>query len=850
MLFNVLLSKRWGLLFFGLFILSNMSSQAQYLAPNGSSTIYQQLQKLNVLGSVLYVAAHPDDENNSLLPYLAKEKKYRTAYLSLTRGDGGQNLIGPEQGIDLGLIRTQELLAARQIDGSEQYFTRAYEFGFSKTSNETLTLWDRNKVLADMVWVIRKFQPDIIINRFPPDARAGHGHHAASAILSIEAFKAAADPLQFPEQLSKGVTVWQAKRLLWNTFNFGGANTTSDSQLKIDAGVFNPFLGQSYGEVGGEARSMHKSQGEGRPRRKGPVNEYFVTIAGDSAKNNLMDGIITDWSRLHPSGKNIESNIQNIIRSFNFEQPALSVNQLIALYQQVMALNIMSVWKEQKLKEISQLILDCAGLVVEATTDMPYAIPGEKLAVQFLVNKRNDLPITLTGIQLKDQVNQQFDTSINVSLRSNTNFTASHVLQIPYNQTLSQPYWLVAPMKDMGTFQIADEALIGNANSPAALSAQFTLTIQNVAFNIAKPVQYKYVDLVAGEMHQPLTIIPRIMVSLDKAVLLSQVKGPSQLQPSITLQIKANITSEAQPITIVLKQGPQRIFTKDTIMALTAGSAYPMTIQLENYLKPNRQEPLSAEVQIKWNGTNHLYDQMLKTIQYYHIPSINYLYKDQTTIIHEPIQSLPKRIGYIVGAGDKVPEALLQLGHTVEFLQESDIVSTKLAAFDAIVVGIRAYNIHEWLTNKNDIINRYIENGGHLIVQYLKGNTVGNKRVKVGPYDFAMSNTRVTEENAPVQFLLPTHPILNYPNKISQKDFDHWVQERSTYQMEPVKAPYEALLQMNDSNDKPTSGSLITAPYGKGHFTYISLVLFRQLPAGVTGSYKLLANILSLSAKP
>ena len=850
MLFNVLLSKRWGLLFFGLFILGNMSSQAQYLTPNGSSTIYQQLQKLNVLGSVLYVAAHPDDENNSLLPYLAKEKKYRTAYLSLTRGDGGQNLIGPEQGIDLGLIRTQELLAARQIDGSEQYFTRAYEFGFSKTSNETLTLWDRNKVLADMVWVIRKFQPDIIINRFPPDARAGHGHHAASAILSIEAFKAAADPLQFPEQLSKGVGIWQAKRLLWNTFNFGGANTTSDSQLKIDAGVFNPFLGQSYGEVGGEARSMHKSQGEGRPRRKGPVNEYFVTIAGDSAKNNLMDGIITDWSRLHPSGKNIESNIQNIIRSFNFEQPALSVNQLIALYQQVMALNIMSVWKEQKLKEISQLILDCAGLVIEATTDIPYAIPGEKLGVQFLVNKRNDLPITLTGIQINDLATSKFDTSMSISLRNNTNFTASHVLQLPFNQTLSQPYWLVAPMKDMGTFQITDDALIGNANSPAALSAQFTLTIQNITFNISRPVQYKYVDLVAGEMHQPLTIIPRILVSLDKAVLLSQVKGPSQLQPSITLQIKANITSEAQPISIVLKQGTQRIFTKDTIMALTAGSAYPMTIQLENYLKRNRQEPLSAEVQIKWNGTNHIYDQMLKTIQYDHIPSINYLYKDQATIIHEPIQSLPKRIGYIVGAGDKVPEALLQLGHTVEFLQESDIVSTKLAAFDAIIVGIRAYNIHEWLTNKNDIINRYIENGGHLIVQYLKGNTVGNKRVKVGPYDFAMSNTRVTEENAPVQFLLPTHPILNYPNKISQKDFDHWVQERSTYQMEPVKAPYEALLQMNDSNDKPTSGSLITAPYGKGHFTYISLVLFRQLPAGVAGSYKLLANILSLSAKP
>lgn len=279
--------------------------KAQMPEPMGSAAIFQELQKLKVVGSVLYIAAHPDDENNSLLPYLAKEKKYRTAYLSLTRGDGGQNLIGSEQGIDLGLIRTQELLAARKIDGSEQYFTSAYEFGFSKTSLETLSIWNKQKVLADMVWVIRKFQPDIIINRFPPDARAGHGHHASSAILSIEAFRAAGDPNQFPEQLKKGVSVWQAKRLLWNTFNFGGANTTSENQLKINAGVFNPFLGQSYGEVGGEARSMHKSQGEGRPRRKGPLFEYFVTVAGDSAINQLMDGIVTDWSRFGDAGKKI-----------------------------------------------------------------------------------------------------------------------------------------------------------------------------------------------------------------------------------------------------------------------------------------------------------------------------------------------------------------------------------------------------------------------------------------------------------------------------------------------------------------------------------------------------------------
>ena len=822
--------------------------KAQMPEPMGSAAIFQELQKLKVVASVLYIAAHPDDENNSLLPYLAKEKKYRTAYLSLTRGDGGQNLIGSEQGIDLGLIRTQELLAARKIDGSEQYFTSAYEFGFSKTSLETLSIWNKQKVLADMVWVIRKFQPDIIINRFPPDARAGHGHHASSAILSIEAFKAAGDPNQFPEQLKKGVSVWQAKRLLWNTFNFGGANTTSENQLKINAGVFNPFLGQSYGEVGGEARSMHKSQGEGRPRRKGPLFEYFVTVAGDSAINQLMDGIVTDWSRFGDAGKKIEQQIDKIIHDFQFVKPENAVKDLVALHQQIRLLPMNSTWKEQKLKELTHLISASAGLVAEATTEMEYAIPGEKMPVQFLVNKRSDVKVELKQIQLKSGVQTAFDSSFNIALQNNTNFNINFQYTVPVDQKLSQPYWLASPMKDMGTFNVTDQQLIGLANSVPDYEVDFSFEMYGEKFSIRSPLQYKNVDLVRGELYEPLTVIPPVLVSLNKKVIFSNLQTPDNQpiqQPDILLQFKSNFTASSVPVKLGVKDEKNMLVSKDTTYNLVAGNIYPFTLSLSEVLKKKRTNTITGEVQVKRNGQLFSFDQQLKTIHYDHIPAINYLYKDQIQLIDEPVFSTPKKVGYIIGAGDRVPEALMQLGHSVDFLQESDIVASKLSQYAAIVVGIRAYNIHEWLSNKNEVLNQYIANGGHLIVQYLKNNLVGNKRVKVGPYDFSVSNIRVTEEKAAVAFLNLQHPFMNFPNKLGEKDFENWIQERSTYQMEPVKEPYEAFFQMKDANDSPTKGSLVSASYGKGYFTYVSLVLFRQLPAGVPGSYKLLANLIA-----
>lgn len=817
-----------------------------------SAEIFAQLKKLKVLGSVLYIAAHPDDENNSFLPYLAKERNFRTAYLSLTRGDGGQNLIGPEQGIELGLIRTQELLAARRIDGAEQYFSSAYEFGFSKTFDETLRFWNRQKVLADIVWVIRKFQPDIIINRFPGDARAGHGNHSASAILSQEAFVAAADPNQFPEQLKQGVHIWQAKRLLWNTFNFGGANTTSENQLKIDAGIYNAMLGKSYGEIGGEARSMHKSQGEGRPRRKGPVFEYFTTLAGDSAKKDLMDGIVTDWSRIPKDGMVIQQKIDQMIQNYQFEHPDKSVDALVSLHQFLQGIQYREIWWYKKKQEIEDLIIACSGLFVEATTDVEYAVPGEKLNVGLLVNKRNNINIQLDQILLNTSPDKSFDSSFNLKPLVNTNYSFNKSFTVPAITPVSQPYWLNKPLDGIGNFVIDDQPMVGKAESDPAFSAKFVFSINGIAFMVNRPVQYKYVDPVRGEIYQPLSVIAPVVVSLDKQVLLTNVEqvGNKKLSPtSLLLQYKTNFNASNLPVTIQLKDDHEKVFySKDSILNVEQGSVYAFPIELKSVLGLVKTKSISAAITYTLNGKTNSFAHFLKTIKYDHIPTINYFYQDKVTLIDQKIITSPKKVAYIIGAGDLVPEALEQLGYPVTYLREWDITDAALTQFNVIVLGIRAFNIHEWLTTKNDVLNRFVNNGGHLVVQYLKSNQVGLKKVKVGPYPFSMSGIRVTEENAKLNFLVPDHAIFNFPNKITNQDFDGWIQERSTYQADPITAPYEALISMNDAGEKPSNGSLITAKYGKGNITYLSLVLFRQLPVGNFGAYKLLANIIGLPA--
>lgn len=824
-----------------LLVLCVQSLFAQVPAQLNAAEIFEEFKKLNVLGSVLYVAAHPDDENTRLLAYLAKEKKYRTGYLSLTRGDGGQNLIGVEQGIELGLIRTQELIAARRIDGAEQFFSRAFDFGYSKTARETLHTWDSLKVLSDVVWIIRKFKPDVIITRFPADNRAGHGHHWSSAVLANIAFKAAADPNQFTDHFKYGLQPWSAKRILWNTFNFGGNNTIANDQFKVEVGQYNAVLGKGYGEVASESRSQHKSQGFGVARQRGQSFEYFVTTGGVAPKTDLMDDVITDWRRVEGSEK-IQTAIQQLIHGYQLQNPIKSLPQLIQLKHLINQLPI-SDWRNQKLNSVNFLIEQCAGLFLDAFTNQPHLVVGDSLQINFVANSRvegTQIKLNRIGVVMNYLGDEEViaDAAIEKSLVLNNN--SNHVIKL--NKTAAfkatQPYWL-AGGEPNGVFQIPSPHLIGQPENTPMFRGLFNVTIDGADFIFEKPIRYKYTDPVKGELYQPFNIINKVSFQLSHQVIDKHANLP------FSIHISPEYNSSKAIVQVQVQQnGSWETIAVDTFQ-FKKNVELLMSVPQKRFQSFN-QKTIPIRLNVQDESGEHVYAYATKLINYDHIPTIQYQSLQQVKLIHQPIKISSKKIGYIVGAGDKVPEALMLMGYSVEVLQEAQLQPKVLQQFDAIITGVRAYNVHSYLPNYNQVIMQYIQNGGNFIVQYNTNNQFGGVKDQIGPFSFNITRTRVTEENANVKFLLPNHPVLNYPNKIQAADFEGWVQERSIYQADNPPAPFVTPLEMNDENENPSNGSLIIAPYGKGNFVYTGLVFFRQLPAGVDGAYKLMANLIAL----
>lgn len=819
--------------FLGLLLLMILGSAAQ-TSPT-SSEIYLGLRKLNVLGSVLYVAAHPDDENTRLLTWFSKDRLYRTGYLSLTRGDGGQNLIGEEQGIELGLIRTQELLAARRIDGAEQFFTRAYDFGYSKTPQETFTKWDKEKILADVVWVIRKFQPDVIITRFPTTGEGGHGHHTASAILANEAFTAAADPKRFPEQLQY-VQPWQARRILWNTFNFGSNNTQRDDQFKFDVGGYNPVLGKSYGEIAADSRSQHKSQGFGVPRSRGEALEFFASTGGDKVSADLFEDVNTDWKRVK-GGEAVAQLIQSAIGSFDFLQPQKSIAPLVRIYKAISALP-QSYWRDQKLKETKALIEDASGLWVEAFSPQQYVVQGDSVRINIVLNDRNGAGAQLSRITLNG-----FDTTINQTLTKNKNFTLSKTLPVSKEKPITQPYWLEHKMSE-GYYTVNDQQLIGQPDVTPSYKLSFTVNLEGESFVFEKPVRYKFTDPVRGELYQPLVVLPPYTLDIPSRlnIVAKGSRKPGMEELTYTAQkdlSSVKIYTDKENVVVhdtnPLRKGGTKSFSRPFAGQLVESALSRATADsfaIRYYEEPGKTTAKS-----------------LHTIRYDHIPYINYFTDAQASYVVVDLKTAGKKIGYIVGAGDKVPEALEQMGYEVTLLTDKELTRNNLKQFDAIISGVRAYNTNEWLNKHHEKLMKYVEGGGNLIVQYNTSNQIGPVRAKIGPYNFNISRARITDEKAAVTFLKPNHPVLNFPNKITGEDFNQWVQERSIYHATGWDKAFEPILSMSDPGEGTEEGSLIVAKHGKGYFTYTGLVFFRQLPAGVPGAYRLLANLIALNQK-
>ena len=709
-----------------------------------SDEILHSIKKLKILGSVLYVAAHPDDENTRLIAHMAKERQYHTGYLAITRGDGGQNLIGIEQGVELGMIRTQELLAARRIDGGQQFFTRAYDFGYSKRTDEALAIWDKEKVLADAVWVIRNFKPDVIITRFPEDSRAGHGHHSGSAVIAREAFVAAADPNRFPEQFKYGVGPWQAKRILWNTFSFGSTNTTAENQMKIEVGQYIPLLGKSIGEIAAESRSQHRSQGFGSASTRGTSTEYFIHVLGEKAEKDPMDGIDLSWNRVK-GGDAISAQVDALVASFDPQYPENAIPKLIAIKKELNNIGD-AYWKKIKTQEVDQLILMCGGLHIEALSNKKQIKQGDTLQVTLALNNRSGADVkiheaSLHGVVVKEQV----------QLKKNSNWVQFFSLPISPSEKPTQPYWLVNEM-NTGFFNVSDQALIGDAENKPTFQVHVKLNVQGENIEVMQPVQYRFVNPAIGEFFHPVYVVPG---KEDK----------------------------------------------------------------------NRK---------------------MHEIEYEHIPSLLHFADSKNIVLPAGLKTTGKKIGYLVGAGDKVPTALEMMGFEVVELGKNDIYAEKLKQFDAIVVGVRAYNVNEWLNEKHAILMAYVNEGGNMVVQYNTNSFAGPiAKMKIGPKPFAISRGRITEEDAEVKFIDPNHPLLNFPNKITKDDFSGWIQERGIYFAEGFSNDYKAVLSMHDQGEEDLLGSLIVRNEGKGRFIYTGLAFFRELPAGVGGAYRLFANLVS-----
>ena len=791
--------------------------------PDGAR-LERQLDRLLVVGNVLYVAAHPDDENTRLLAYLANGKLLRTGYLSITRGDGGQNLIGPDLGPGLGLIRTQELLAARAQDGAEQLFTRARDFGYSKSAEESLAIWGRDAVLADVVLAIRRLRPDVVINRFPLEGQDTHGHHIASARLAAAAFALAADPAYMPDDEHRRLGAWKAKRVVWNQSAGWGA---TDKELapfpRIDVGGYDPWLGLSHGEVAADSRSNHRSQGFGAARRRGPAFEYFRPIAGDAMQDSPFDGVTLDWSRV-PGTERLVAELGRARAAYRAATPEAALPGLLAARAELARLPA-NPWKEGKLEEIDAAILACAGLFTEVAAERTSTSRGMALPVIATALVRRPVAVEFLAVNLPGK-----DLPLSTKLQTNRPFEQKATIQVPKDTRYSSPAWLEKAATP-GLYPVADPALAGIPEESAPLEAEFVLLIGGERLRVRRPIVFKWVDPIQGERYRRVEVLP--VVTLDP-------RGELLLFPDAT----------PRPLTVTLRSVPGAAGTVS--LDVPAGftfspAAVPFQIEAGGEavvtfrVTPPPGAATGKLVAFAMVGGER-FDRGVRRVDHAHIPIQTWLPPAEVRLTRVDVLHSRHRIGYVPGPGDEVPDALRQAGYAVTLLTPQELRDQPLDRFDAIVFGIRAFNVAPQLASLHDSLMAFVEGGGTVVVQYLTANWISNAPPDIGPYPFTIGRGRVTDEDAAVT--TTPSPVLATPNRIGASDWAGWVQERGLYFAEKWDDRYVAPLSMHDPGEKPLSGALLVGRHGKGTFVYTGLAFFRQLPAGVPGAFRLFANLL------
>lgn len=799
-----------------------------------ASEIQLRLQKLNVLGRVLYVAAHPDDENTTLISLWSNGLLYDAGYLSVTRGDGGQNLLGSELREKLGVIRTQELLAARRVDHGRQFFTRAVDFGFSKNPEETLRFWDHDKILSDVVWIIRRFRPDVVVTRFSSEDRMTHGHHTASAILATEAFPIARDPKKFSDQLAL-VKTWQPKRLVWNTSPFFFTNRKipfdPTGLTTLEAGGYNALLGKAYTEMAAASVSMHKSQGVGSPARRGQRTEYFKPLAGEPMSGGLFDGVDTSWKRVSNS-QAVAAKISKVIADFRPDNPPASVPGLLDIRDELDRIKEDD-WVPQKRAEVDQIIAACLGLHVEASTETPVVSPGQDLPIKIEAINRSNVAVDWVSYR----AGSSQATQVGESLPADKLITKEFKAPIPPEKKYSQPYWLRQPAT-VGTFTVEDQDLIGRPTNPPHFPGEITIKLAGHEITYALDTKYRHVEPIAGEVRDDLVIAPPVFANFVDPVL-----------------VFPNANTKTVRVRVLASDGPVK---GDVHLSAPNGwsvspSAIPVDLKNANAEKdvefsvhpPTNPGEGNLKAVVTVGGQSFSFAR--EKIAYPHIGVHILMPPAEAKLVRANIDTNGHLIGYVPGAGDDIPAALQQIGYTVKQLGEGDFAPENLRQFSAIVLGVRIFNSQDRIGTWLPALVDYAKGGGVVLVQY--NTTADLKSTDFGPYPLQLSRGRVTDETAEVKMLAPEHPVLNTPNKITAHDFDGWVQERGLYFPDKWDPAWTAILSSHDPNEKPLDGGLLVAKVDKGYFVYTGYSWFRQLPAGVPGAYRIFANMVSLGGK-
>ncbi len=844
------------------------------------------LRKLNETGTVLMIAAHPDDERTNILTLFARGRHMRTAYLSITRGEGGQNLIGSEQGAALGIIRTQELLAARRIDGAEQFFSRAIDFGFTKTVPETMEKWGHDRVLSDVVWVIRRYRPDAIILGFSGTPADGHGQHQASAILGKEAFEAAGDASKFADQL-KFVQPWKPAKLVYaGGFGGGGrgpqaANGAAgggrggrgggrggrgggNAPPPTEAGAaaaptsappaapiappaaisttgYSPFLGYTFDQLASISRSQHRSQGFGNvgngpgPGRGGapgaPPTAGQAPAPPPPAPNyvDIFSDIDHSWSRF-PGGAAVGTILSRAVKEFDPEHPEKTIPALGEARPLMAA--IADPIAKIKLAELDELVAKCAGLWAEALTRQAEVVPGSKVEVATAVYSRSSVPVEFRSARAEGVF--AGPEIAKLAARTGGGVAGNIELQVPADQPYSQPYWLEkAPVGERYT--VENQMLAGLPEGPVE-RIRFSLTVGGVPVEVSRAIEHHSAERADVERIRPLTIVPPVAVNMQSLVAVF----PNSAARQVRLSVKANVGKAEGSVRLELPAGWKSVPATRAFELVAVGEERELAFDVT-------PPATSSTGKLKAIATVGGKDIPVgeAALNFPHIPIQVQFPPAELKLVRADIQVTSKKVGYIMGAGDEVPESIRQMGATVEMISDADLVKGNLSRFDAIVAGVRAYNVRPDLRANHSRLMDYVKDGGTYLVQY---QSAGADAANIGPYKISIASGngfRVTVEEAPVAFTHPDSRLLQYPNHISPKDFEGWVQERALLFPTEWDPKYETVLSSNDPGEKPLEGGELWTHYGKGVYIFSSYVWFRQLPAGVPGAYRLFANMLS-----